>query len=142
MLRVTNTHTPYKELPHRVIQYAVCTDYEHISRYKSLRQVVHSPEEPDERFVALETVNSFSSSASVIYYDVPAYLENRLDLIAQKFLGSASYAWIIAYFNSIEDGFTVREGQRLKIPTSVSSLFAKGELLASVNPMALNLGTE
>ena len=68
--------------------------------------------------------------------------ENRLDLIAYSELGSASYAWVIAYINQITDGFTAPEGQRLMIPESISALFAKGQLLASISPSVLNLGTE
>lgn len=92
--------------------------------------------------MALETTNGFETKTEVQYYDVLAVEENRLDLIAEKFLGSAQYSWVIAYFNHIEDGFSVREGQRLKIPKSISSLFTSGEILASVPPTMLNLGSE
>jgi hypothetical protein len=68
--------------------------------------------------------------------------ENRLDLIAQKELGSATYSWVIAYFNQIEDGYTVREGQRLVIPESVTALLSKGEILAPIAYTRLNLGEE
>lgn len=139
---IQNTLTPYTTPEYLGIQYGVCRDYSHISRYRGLRQVVHSPTDPNERFVALETPNTFTTKTDVQYYDVLAVEENRLDLIAEKFLGSAQYSWVIAYFNHIEDGFSVREGQRLKIPKSVSSLFASGEVLASVPPTMLNLGAE
>lgn len=138
---VYNTLTPYKVLPYDGIQYGVCREFDHISRYRCLRQVVHNYNETD-RFVALETPNPFTSNVDVFYYDVPSYEENRLDLIAYKHLGSATYAWVIAYFNHIEDGFTVKQGQRLIIPKSFTSLFNSGEILASVNPSTLNLGSE
>lgn len=140
-MRWYNTLIPYKEMPYYGIQYGVCYDYNHISRYKGLRSVVHNPAELD-RFVAPETPNPFHTSIEVNYYTVPAYEENRLDLIADKFLGSATYSWVIAYFNSIEDGYTVSEGRRLAIPKSFTSLFNNGEVLASVSPLALNLGSE
>ena len=67
---------------------------------------------------------------------------NRLDLIAEELLGSAHYSWVLSYFNNIEDGYTALEGQRLMYPTSITALFNPGELLASVNPISLNLGEE
>ena len=69
-------------------------------------------------------------------------MENRLDIIANQFLGSSSYAWIIAYLNNIEDGFSVSEGQRLAIPKSISSLFNTGEILQPIPATSLNLGRE
>lgn len=140
-MKIQNTLTPYKELEHGGIQYTTCRDYGHISRHKGLRQVVHGPNSSD-RFIALETPNPFVTSTDVIYHDVKSHEENRLDLIAYQYLGAASYAWVIAYFNEIEDGFTIREGQRLAIPKSLSSLFNKGELLAPISALQLNLGSE
>lgn len=141
-MKYYNTLIPYKELVHKGIQYSVCRDFDHISRYKGLRQIIHSPTSNTDRFIALETPNPFTTDVEVVYHDVTATEENRLDVIAYNYLGSAAYAWVVAYFNSIEDGFTVREGQRLKIPKTLSSLFSKGEILASVPPLQLNLGTE
>ena len=106
-----------------------------------LRQVIHSPNEPD-RLVTLETPNPFTTGTDVNYYEVSADTENRLDVIAYRFLGSAQYAWVIAYFNGIEDGFTCREGQKLAIPKSISSLFNTGEILQAVPASTLNLGSE
>lgn len=137
-----DTLRPLDILDYKGIQYGVCRDFNHISRYRRLRQVVHNPAETSDRIVTLETPNPFETHSDVIYYDVPAIEENRLDLIAYKFLGSAQYAWTIAYFNGIEDGFTVLEGQRIKIPKTFSQLYNKGECLASVSPLTLNLGTE
>lgn len=138
---VQNTLTPYAEIEHKGIQYSTCRDFSHISRYACLRQVVHNPGY-DDRFIALETVNGFSSTADTVYHDVKAHEENRLDIIAYHYLGSAKYAWVIALFNNIEDGYTISEGQRLSIPTSLSSLFNNNEILAPVPALALNLGTE
>lgn len=138
---VQNTLTPYDEIDHKGIQYSTCRDFSHISRYACLRQVVHNPADGD-RFVALETVNGFTTKSDVVYHDVKVQEENRLDIIAHQYLGSAKYAWVIALFNNIEDGYTVSEGQRLAIPVSISSLFGKHEILAPVPPTQLNLGTE
>lgn len=140
-MKILNTLTPYKVLEHEGIQYGVCRDFNHISRYRGLRQVVHCPYTSD-RFVALETVNPFTTNTKVNFYDVPAEEENRLDIIAYKTLGDANYAWVIAYFNKISDGFTVAEGTQLMIPESVTSLFNRGEILAPISPTSLNLGEE
>lgn len=137
-----DTLIPYKVIPYDGIDYTVCRDFDHISRYKGLRQVVHNPTNTAERFITLETVNALTSNASYRYYTVPTSEENRLDLIAYKFYGSPNYSWVISYMNNIEDGFTVYEGQKIKILDSFSDLFAQGEILASIPPMSLNLGSE
>lgn len=140
-MKFYDTLVPYEILDYDGIQYGVCRDFDHVSRYRGLRSVVHAPDE-DYRFVSLETMNPFTTHLDVKYYDVPAYLENRLDVIAYELLGDPSYSWIIAYFNQIEDGYTVRDGQRLLIPNSITDLFKKGEILQSISPLALNLGSE
>lgn len=132
---------PYITLEHEGIAYSVCRDYNHISRYRNLRQVVHCPNTLD-RYVTLETVNPFTTHTEVKYHEVTVPEENRLDLIAQKELGSATYSWVIAYFNSIEDGYTVREGQKLIIPNNVTALLSNGEILAPITALKLNLGEE
>lgn len=142
MQKYREINTPYKTIEHKGIAYGVCTDYDHISRYRSLRQVTHNVDDTSERFIGHETVNPFRVSENVKYYKVPTVMENRLDLIAEEQLGSAGYAWIIAYFNDIEDGYTVQPGQTLKIPQSITSLFANGEILQNVSPFALNLSQE
>lgn len=133
---------PYDEIEYEGIQYTNCRDFGHVSRYKGLRQVVHSPETSEERFIALETVNSFETNANIDFYEVPARYENRLDIIANELLGSANYAWVLAYFNNIEDGFSVHEGELLRIPKNISSLFNTGEILQTVPALGLNLGSE
>ena len=137
-----DTLIPYKVIPYDGIDYTVCRDFDHISRYKGLRQIVHNPTNTAERFITLETVNALTSNAGYRYYTVPTSEENRLDLIAYKFYGSPNYSWVISYMNNIEDGFTVYEGQKIKILDSFSDLFAQGEILASIPPMSLNLGSE
>jgi hypothetical protein len=131
---------PYKTITHEGIEYGVCKDFDHISRYRNLRQVTHRP--GANRYVTLETVNPFVTHTEVKYHVVTVPEINRLDLIAQKELGSATYSWVIAYFNSIEDGYTVREGQKLIIPNSVTALLSKGEILAPITATKLNLGEE
>lgn len=137
-----NTTTPYEVLEHKGIQYGVCRDYSHMCRYRRLRQVINNPDDISDRFIDLETPNPFETHSDVIYYEVPASEENRLDVIAFNLFGSAQYSWIISYFNDIQDGFTVNAGQRLVVPKAITQLFEKGECLASVSPLTLNLGTE
>ena len=141
MIEITNTLTPYEEVERESIQYTYCRDFDHISRYKGLRQVIHEGDSAD-RYVALETPNAFETNVEVTYYTVPANRENRLDIIARDFLGSADYKWVIAYYNGIEDGFTVREGRVLQIPKTISSLFNNGEILSPIPATRLNLGRE
>ena len=136
-----DTLRPYKRLDYEGIQYGVCRDFDHISRYRGLRSVVHCADSED-RFISLEIPNAFHSNANVRYYTVPSYLENRLDVIAYNFLGNPNYAWIIAYINKLEDGYTVKDGQTIKIPYSITDLFNRGEILQSVSPTLLNLGEE
>lgn len=136
-----DTYSKYKEVDRDPIQYTYCPDYNHICRYRALRQVIHQGLSSD-RYIALETPNPFSTNANFKYYTVTPDRENRLDLIALDQLGSATYSWVIAYVNNIADGFTVLEGTRLAIPISISSLFSKGEMLAPVSAFALNLGSE
>lgn len=141
LTELRDTLTPYQKIDRDSIQYTYCVDYDHISRYKDLRQVIHQGESAD-RCIALETTNAFESNATTTYYTVDTTHANRLDLIAYELLGSAHYAWVIAYFNNIADGFTVPEGAKLAIPNSIFSLFEKGECLASISATKLNLGSE
>ena len=141
MIYARDLTASYDTLEHDGIIYSVCKDFDHISRYRNLRQVVHCPDTTD-RYVTLETANSFTTNTEVRYHEVTVNEINRLDLIANKELGSATYSWVIAYFNKIEDGYTVREGQRLIIPNSVTALLSKGEILAPITAIKLNLGEE
>lgn len=134
-----NTLTPYNDTDYTGIQYTVCRDFDHISRYKGLRQIVHNH---SDRYITLETPNIINSNLKFRYYDVPINEANRIDLIAYKFYGSAHYSWIISYYNNIEDGFTVNAGQRIKIISNFMDLFNKGELLAPIPALQLNLGQE
>ena len=138
---IQNTLTPYKILDRTAIQYSVCKDYSHISRYRGLRQVIHDPTST-YRETTLESPNPFTTNLAVSYYEVPQRYENRLDLIARDTLGSAQYAWVLAYFNRIEDGFTAMPGQKLLIPKSISALFNSGEVLQSIPATKLNIGEE
>ena len=140
---IMNIVEPYEKVDYKGIQYAPCCEYNHISRYRGLRRVIHSPQDVPSRFISLETPNAFiTSNLKVIWHEVEATEENRLDLIAYKYLGSPTYSWVIAYFNQIEDGFTCRLGQQLMIPKSVTDLMQTGEILQPVTALTLNLASE
>ena len=139
---ILNTLSPYKELNRQGIQYSVCRDYDHISRYRNLRQVIHCPNNASERFIATEVPNPIvENDVQFTYHVVTPDEENRLDVISYKHLGTASYAWTIAYFNNIEDGYTVKPGQTVKVPRSVTDLMTTGNILQSVTALQLNLGS-
>lgn len=134
---------PYKKIDFDGIVYSTCVDYQHISRYRNLRQVIHCPSDIDNQCVTLETPNPFITNSEIIYHEVTMPEENRLDIIAKEELGSATYSWVIAYYNKIEDGYTVREGQRLIIPKAgITQLLNQGEILAPITALKLNLGEE
>lgn len=142
MINIKDLTQPYKEVEYEGIAYSVCREYNHISRYRNLRQVVIAPNSLD-RYITLETVNAITTNKlDIIYHVVELREENRLDLIADKYLGSATYGWVIAYFNQIEDGYTVREGQTIIIPKTITSLLCNGEILAPVTALRLNIGEE
>ena len=137
-----DTTKPYKFIDSRGIEYTVCKDFDHISRYKRLRQIIHYLE-GTARFMTLEIQNSYNyEDIEIEYYVVDVVHENRLDLISYEHFNTTSYSWIISYINGISDGFTVFEGQILMIPTNLSDLFKSGCVLSAVSPTALNLGTE
>ena len=140
---IQNTLVPYSQIEYKGIQYVNCRNFNHISRYRGLRQVIHSPRDAQDRLVSLETPNTFvTSGIEYIWHEVTGVEVNRLDLIANKYLGSATYSWVIAYFNEINDGFTCRLGQRLRIPKSITQLMRPGEVLQSVTAITLNLSSE
>ena len=80
-----DTTCAYKEVDYHGIEYTMCKDYEHISRYRRLRQVIHYLEGTD-RFMTLETQNKYSySGVTYEYYTVTVDRENRLDLISYDY---------------------------------------------------------
>lgn len=141
ILNFPDTWKPYKQIKRDPIQYTYCVDYNHLCRYMTLRQVIHQGKHTS-RYISLETTNAFKTNSAMKVYTVPAHLENRLDLIAEDQLGSAKYAWVIAYVNRIPDGFTVLEGTQLQIPVSISQLLETGEIMGTIDATHLNLGSE
>lgn len=137
---LNDTTIPYEEVPYEGIEYSTCKDYDHVSRYRRLRQIVHHLDDLD-RFTTLELQNGYDySTLECEYYVVDESRQNRLDLISYDYYGTPSYAWVIAYVNGIEDGYTVLGGRVLKLPKSVSELFKNGSVLSAIPPTSLNLG--
>lgn len=132
---------PYKTIEHSGIAYTTCKEFNHISRYRNLRQVIHLSDS-GPNLTTLETSNPFVSHTEVKYHEVSVDEIDRLDIVAQKELGASTYGWVIAYFNNIADGYSIREGQKLMIPNSVTELLSTGEVLAPVTALKLNLGEE
>jgi hypothetical protein len=147
---MNNLIKPYKIINRELCRYTTCKEFTGINRYQKLRQVIHNDDNYSNRYITLETQNPFytniltdkSIPRKYIEYEVTETYENRLDLIAQEVLGSPSYAWIIVQCNKIEDAFTVRRGQMLKIPTNVFDLLNTNEFLEPVPVTKLNLGEE
>lgn len=133
---------PYSILEYNGIQYGVCRNFSHISRFRNLRQVSHEYLKTENRWKALETPNPITSRCEVDYYEVPPKYENRVDLIANELYGNAKYGWVICYFNEITDGFSLAAGTKIQVPKSIDSLFNTGEILQSVSATTLNLGEE
>ena len=136
-----DTTVPYETVPYEGIEYSTCRDFDRISRYRRLRQVIHHLG-GTSRFTNLETQNAYDySTVDFEYYTVSEDRVNRLDLISWDYYGTPDYAWVIAYVNSIQDGYTVLSEQVLAIPRTVTELFKSGSVLASVPATSLNLGT-
>ena len=142
MIQIRDLTQPYKTADYAGIAYSTCVDYNYISRYRNLREIVVNYNSSNKCSL-LETVNPLvTNNLEVIYHVVELSEENRLDLIANKYLGSSTYSWVIAYFNKIDDGYTVREGQTIIIPKTITALFSNGEILAPITALKLNLGEE
>lgn len=142
-MQILRTDQPYDRLEHEGITYSCCREFDWISRYRGLRQVIHNPDNLEDRSILLETPNPIESHLTdFIWHEVASNEVNRLDLIAYRYLGSAQYSWAIAYFNNIEDGYTCNTGQKLRIPRSISALMQSGEVLQNVTALKLNLGSE
>lgn len=142
MIQIRDLTQPYKTADYAGIAYSTCVNYNYISRYRNLREVIVNPH-ASNKCSLLETVNPLvTNNLEVVYHVVELSEENRLDLIANKYLGSSTYSWVIAYFNKIDDGYTVREGQTIIIPKTITALFSNGEILAPITALKLNLGEE
>jgi len=100
-----------------------------ISRYQTLRRVKTYSNDP----VRLETFPPLSESIlSNIPHTVVKFQEtDRLDYIAERFLGDSSYWWAICLMNNLENPFSYKllPGALLKIPNDVDHILKMIQLL-------------
>lgn len=93
-----------------------------ISRYQTLRRVKTYSNDP----VRLETFPPLSESIlSNIPHTVVKFQEtDRLDYIAERFLGDSSYWWAICLMNNLNNPFSYKllPGTLLKIPNTIEQL--------------------
>ena len=92
------------------------------SRYKNFRAVKSFPTDPRR----LETFPSISmNDLSTLPHTIIKFKEtDRLDHLAERFLGSATYWWIICMMNGLENPFSYKllPGFLLKIPNNVETI--------------------
>ena len=103
------------------------------SRYKNFRAVKSFPTDPRR----LETFPSISmGDLSSIPHTIVKFKEtDRLDHLAERFLGSGTYWWAICLMNDLDNPFSYKllPGFLLKIPNTMGSI---------LNLIQLNKGTK
>lgn len=90
-----------------------------LSRYSNLKRVVCKDgkeyiETPNKPIIQETNKDSF--------YSVEKGLENRIDLISNKFYGTPLLWWAIAYMNHISNPLKVESGIVLRIP-AIESIY-------------------
>lgn len=116
-LREVFTQRPY--LPPRL--------YPNESRYTNIRRL---QDEDTKNIYDENWVQKFiDESSDDVYFVVTQREENRLDIIANDYYGTARYWWVIALANSIIDPFILDIGTKLRIPPLLS-LYNTGGVLS------------
>lgn len=96
------------------------------SRYRKLERVRY-----EDYSEIIETQNDVEIPKSD--YDkihiVKAGEEGRLDMISAQYYGSSLYWWAIAYASNIYDPFSIRPGDKLRIPSLPTILGLKGVMI-------------
>ena len=101
--------------------------YSNVSRYKNIRTL--KDEDNGKVYHESWKIKGIPvSNNDDSYYTVTLETENRLDLVAYSFYGSARYWWIVAMANGIIDHFDVAVGTRLRIPPMLT-LYKSGGVL-------------
>ena len=99
------------------------------SRYKNFRTVRGLVGDPRR----LETFPAISiNSLSVIPHTVITYKEtDRLDALAEKFLGDGRYWWAICLMNDLDNPFSYKllPGFLLKIPNTIDPILSLIQML-------------
>ena len=98
------------------------------SRYKNFRKVKSFPSDPRR----LETFPSISmEDLSVNPHTIIKFKEtDRLDHLAERFLGSSTYWWAICLMNDLDNPFSYKllPGFLLKIPNTVDAILSLVQL--------------
>ncbi len=73
----------------------------------------------------------FEPSDEDIFHPITQMDVGRLDLISQKYYGTPTYWWIIAYVNDIDDFLTMDVGKKIRIPalSVVERVLSNSELV-------------
>lgn len=82
-----------------------------LDRYNQYDHIVQNGRKRLESFSMPEVLE-----VSGDYWVVPSTHQNRLDMIAHKFLGTPLLWWVIAMANDIKDPFNIPTGTSLLIP--------------------------
>lgn len=109
------------------LEYYQPISYKNVSRYKSLR-TLKDADNGRMYHESWKIQGVPESDNEDNYYTVTIDTENRLDLIAYSYYGSARYWWVVALANNILDPFTVPIGTRLRIPPMIT-LYKPGGVL-------------
>lgn len=98
--------------------------YKFTSRYTPYRRIL----DKDGSNYYHESFNQTSINEGVTdqFFTVTVKQENRLDIIAVKYYGFATYWWIIAMANNVIDPFNIPVGTVLRIPQLSAIYLSKG----------------
>ena len=103
-----------------------------VSRYRNFRRVKSFPRDPRrlESFPSISMIELAAIPHTIIKYKET----DRLDHLAENFLGSATYWWAICLMNDLDNPFSYKllPGFLLKIPNSIDPI---------LNLIQLNKGT-
>lgn len=122
-----------------MIQYLNPYAYTKPSRYAKLRTI--KKEGVDDSYHEVVNATPLVDVSDCQLFRVTGNYINRLDLIAEKFYGDASFWWYIAKQNAIPDFDVVPADTVLQIPP-YDSLMSEGRVLEPLSYVYLNLGKE
>jgi len=80
-----------------------------VSRYKNLNII-------DNKYLETPEIIKKRDLNNISTINIRTGAEDRLDVLAAKYLGDGSYWWVIAQVNDLEHAFDFIPGKILKIP--------------------------
>lgn len=95
--------------------YTIRYGFESNSRYKHIDELLLEDGKTIKATMGLVDLGIYPFNG-IDSYSVPESTENRLDIIATKFYGSASMYWVIGYTNVIPDPYVIPIGKPLILP--------------------------